>query len=305
MRILDLGRSATFALFAKDDGFGALTQRARRLTGWEMTRVSLVGRVPPQLAEELGPSGVADYAGSPASSVPQLKPQLEASEAAKSSHSPDWIPLAKIVDLSQPIANGKRTPEQMAGLHGLSPERVRTVFANFKTFLPRAAQPGERATREAESGLISLPLSAEASLMFARAERWMRSRAAVDPVGLRAELDFLLCTYDRRDRDFHVKDPQALSKLTSLLANLGLVADRAKLIVRTVNPGELPTALPACATKQALGTFASSPVKQVGVRSASKAASYAKWVGVMAVTQAGDGCSSVYAAVAALGLSQL
>jgi hypothetical protein len=217
----------------------------------------------------------------------------------------DWIPLARIVDLSGPIADGKRTPEQMAGLHGLPPERVRAIFANLKTLLPRAAQPGERATDKAETGKISLPLSTEASLQFSRAERWMRSRAAVDPVSLRADLDFLLQAYDRRDRDFHVKDSQALLRLTALLTKLALKPDCAKLIVRTVNSAEPPAALPACATEQALGPFATCNVKYIGVRSVKKAESYAKWLGIMAVTQSGENCSSVYAAVVALGMSQL
>jgi hypothetical protein len=193
----------------------------------------------------------------------------------------------------------------MAGLYGLAPNRVQAIFANLKTFLPRAAQPGERATREAESGLVSLPLSAEVSAMFARAERWMKSKTAVDPVGLRADLELLLAAYDRRDRDFHVKDAHSLSKLTSLLANLGLSPDSSKLIVRTVNPSQPSAVLPACATKQALGVFAASPVKHIRVRSVKKAESYTKWLGVMAVTHAEESCSSAYAAAAALGLSQL
>lgn len=239
------------------------------------------------------------------SPAPTPEQQQGASQLGGSLHAPDWIPLAKIVDLTQPIAAGNRTAEQMAGLHGLAPDRVQAIFANLRAFLPRAAQPGERATRDAESGLESLPLSAEVSAMFARAERWMKSRAAVDPVGPRADLEFLLGAYDRRDRDFHVKDAHSLSKLTTLLVNLGLTPDRSKLIVRTVNPSQPVAGLPPCATEQALGVFAASPVKHIGVRSVKKAESYAKWLGVMAVTEAEESCSSAYAAAAALGLSQL
>ncbi|NJN00334.1 MAG: hypothetical protein HC793_01265 [Aquincola sp.] len=141
--------------------------------------------------------------------------------------------------------------------------------------------------------------------MFARAERWMKAKAAVDPVGLRADLGFLLGTYDRRDRDFHVRDVHSLAKLTSLLAGMGLTAERAKLIVRTVNPNQPLAALPAWATRPTLGVFATSSVKHVGVRSVKKAESYAKWLGVMVVTEAEESCSSAYAAAAALGLSQL
>jgi hypothetical protein len=133
----------------------------------------------------------------------------------------------------------------------------------------------------------------------------MKSRAAVDPVGLRADLEFLLGAYDRRDRDFHVRDAHSLAKLTTLLVNLGLSPDRSKLIVRTVNPSQPVAGLPTCATKQALGVFTASPVKHIGVRSVKKAASYAKWLGIMAVTQSEGSCSSAYAAAAALGLSQL
>jgi hypothetical protein len=305
MRILDLGRSATFALFAKDAGFGALVQRARRLTGWRLGRVSLVDQAPQSQADEMGPTKPPVWAGVVHSPAPTADELQGASQSGDSSHSPDWIPLAKIVDLTQPIAAGKRTPEQMAGLHGLAPDRVQAILANLKTFLPRAAQPGVRATRDAESGLVLLTLSSEASAMFARAERWMESRATVDPVGLRADLEFLLGAYDRRDRDFHVKDSQSLSKLTAILVNMGLVPAHARLIVRTVNPDQPPSTLPACATSQALGVFAGAPVRHIGVRSVKKAESYAKWLGVMAVTQAGESCSSTYAMAAALGLSQL
>jgi integrase len=305
MRILDLGKSTTFALFAKDEGFGALTQRARRLTGWQLGQVSLVDQTPPQQADEMQPPKspvLSDGVNSPA---PTPEQQQGAAELGGPVHSPDWIPLAKIVDLTQPIAAGNRTAEQMAGLHGLAPDRVQAIVTNLRALLPRAAQPGERATRDAESGLVSLPLSAEVSAMFARAERWMKSRAAVDPVGLRADLEFLLGAYDRRDRDFHVRDAHSLAKLTTLLVNLGLSPDRSKLIVRTVNPSQPVAGLPTCATKQALGVFTASPVKHIGVRSVKKAASYAKWLGIMAVTQSEGSCSSAYAAAAALGLSQL
>lgn len=90
-----------------------------------------------------------------------------------------------------------------------------------------------------------------------------------------------------------------------MLASMGLPAERARLIVRTVNPDQPPAALPACATKQALGVFAASPVKHIGVRSVKKAESYANWLGVMAATQADASCSSAYAALAAHGVSQL
>lgn len=305
MRILDLGRSTTFALFAEDEGFGALVQRVRRLTGWHLGRVSLVDQGSPEQVDETESPENTALPGRANSPAPARDPDQRAAEPSGSLHSQDWIPLAKIVDLTQPIAAGKRTPEQMAGLHGLAPERVQAIFTNLKTLLPRSAQPGERATREAESGAVSLPLSAEVSVMFARAERWMKSRAVVDPIGLRADLDRLLGAYDRRDRDFHVRDAHSLAQLTSCLASMGLTSERAKLIVRTVNPTQPPAALPACATKEALGVFAASPVKHIGVRSVKKAESYAKWLGVMVVTQAGESCSSAYASAAALGLSQL
>ena len=304
MRILDLGKSTTFALFAEDEGFGALVQRARRLTGWRLGQVSLVDRTPLQQPDEKeAPNSQVQPGG--ANSPAVAAGQQGASQRGGPLHSPDWLPLAKIVDLTQPIAAGKRTAEQMARLHGLAPERVQAIFTNLKTLLPQAAQPGERATRDAESGLVSLPLSAEVSAMFSRAESWMRSKAAVDPVGLQADLAFLLGTYDRRDRDFHVRDALSLARLTSLLASMGLTAERSKLIVRTVNPNQPPASLPTCATKQALGVFAASPLKHIGVRSVKKAESYAKWLGVMAVTEAGESCCSAYAAAAALGLSQL
>ncbi|NJN00335.1 MAG: phage integrase family protein [Aquincola sp.] len=141
MRILDLGKSTTFALFAKNEGFGALVQRARRLTGWQLERVSLVDQTSPQQADEIASPKSQVQPGGANSLAATAEHQQGASQPGGSLHSPDWIPLAKIVDLTQPVAAGKRTAEQMAGLHGLAPDRVQAIFTSLKIFLPQAPNP--------------------------------------------------------------------------------------------------------------------------------------------------------------------
>jgi hypothetical protein len=47
--------------------------------------------------------------------------------------------------------------------------------------------------------------------------------------------------------------------------------------------------------------FSACSLSPIGVRVAAKAASYAKWVGIMPVTNPGESCASVFALAAALG----
>jgi len=306
MRVLGLGRSATFALLSRDVGFAALIRRAREVTGWTTRGVSLLE----QDQEAVGTrrsinTPVTDLdAPSPTSTLPARPeashPVLEGAASA------DWLALVKLIDLTRAIASGQRSLDTMAKLSGVPSAHLEQVMRGLKANLPRVAQPGERATREAQSGLVVLHLSAEGSALFSRAESWMRGRAMTDPVGLRSELEFVLQCYDRRDRDFHVKDAGDLKRLLTLLSGMGMTPTRARLVVRALTPEAGQTApLPACATADALGAYAGCPVKVIGVRVAAKAASYAKWMGVMPVMQSGEGCSNVLATAAAIGLSQV
>jgi hypothetical protein len=118
-------------------------------------------------------------------------------------------------------------------------------------------------------------------------------------MALAADLEFLVSCYDRRDRDFHVREAESLHRLTTLLVSIGVKPSATQVVVRALHPDQ--AALPAFATAKALGPFSECERRPIGVRSAAKAASYAKWVGIMPITSSKESCSSVYALAAALG----
>ena len=196
-----------FALL-KGSGFHGLMDHARRVAGWRTQAVALVGTKP-----AAGPvDGVRQTDG--ANDVASNAPTTAATVGASSS---EWIAVSRVCEISAIVATGKRTVEQAAALFGLEPQRVETLMTSLKHWLPEVAQPGKRATDDATKGLVALALSSETSMALQRAEAAARARARHDPVGLRSDLEFLIACYDRRDRDFHVRDADSLRRLVRAL----------------------------------------------------------------------------------------
>ena len=138
-----------------------------------------------------------------------------------------------------------------------------------------------------------------------RAEAAARARARHDPVGLRSDLEFLIACYDRRDRDFHVRDADSLRRLVRAASALGIQPASTHLLVRALEPSSDEPRLPSWARAEDLGPFASCERRCIGVRSAAKAESYAKWLGLMPVTASLEGCGSAFATFAALAIASL
>lgn len=285
------------AFLAGDRGFTRLMDHARRQAGWRTNPVSVAGSKAPNLDDDTpGPASRDGQPGVPALPAPALP--VSATSAVGLADAEDWIAFSKLVDLSSAIAKGQRTPRQMAAMFGLDEQRVETVMHGLRHWLPHVAQPGKRATREAQSGQVGLTLTTETTAMMTRAEAWMRSRAGHDPTALALDLEFLIGCYDRRDRDFHVREAESLQRLTTLLVSMGVKPSATQVVVRALHTEQ--AALPAFATAKALGPFSECDRRPIGVRAAAKAASYAKWVGIMPITSSQESCASVYALAAAL-----
>jgi len=286
------------ACLAGDRGFTRLMDHARRQSGWRTNPVSVAGGKALEVDDDTpGPARPEGQPGVPALPGPALP--VSATSPVGLAAAEDWIAFSKLVDLSTAIAKGQRTPEQMAAMFGLAEKRVDTVMNGLRHWLPQVAQPGDRASREAQSGQVGLTLTTETTTMMTRAEAWMRSRAGHDPTALAADLQFLIGCYDRRDRDFHVREADSLHRLTTLLVGMGVKPSATQVVVRALHPEQ--AALPAFATAKALGPFSKCDRRPIGVRSAAKATSYAKWVGIMPITSSKESCASVYALAAALG----
>ena len=287
------------ACLAGGRGFARLMDHARKQAGWRTNPVSLVSGHKALRVEHDTPSptGHDGELGTPV--LPDLALPGSVTSAGSTAGAEDWIAFSKLVDLSSAIAKGQRTPGQMAAMFGLNEQRVETVMDGLRHWLPQVAQPGDRASREAQSGQVGLTLTTETSTIMTRAEAWMCARAGHDPTGLTSDLDFLIGCYDRRDRDFHVREAQSLHRLTTLLVGMGVKPSAAQVVVRALHPEK--AAPPPFATTQALGPFGACTLRPIGVRVAAKAASYAKWVGIMPVTRSGESCASVFALAAALG----
>ena len=295
MQMTGLARSTTFALL-KGSGFHGLMDHARRVAGWRTQAVALVGTKP-----AAGPvDGVRQTDG--ANDVASNAPTTAATVGASSS---EWIAVSRVCEISAIVATGKRTVEQAAALFGLEPQRVETLMTSLKHWLPEVAQPGKRATDDATKGLVALALSSETSMALQRAEAAARARARHDPVGLRSDLEFLIACYDRRDRDFHVRDADSLRRLVRAASALGIQPASTHLLVRALEPSSDEPRLPSWARAEDLGPFASCERRCIGVRSAAKAESYAKWLGLMPVTASLEGCGSAFATFAALAIASL
>jgi len=284
MELLGISPSVVSGLMAGDRGLTGLVDRARQKMGWLERTMGLMARPP---------KGVVETQSPPASALTTNRPVS------------GWMAFSTIMGISSAIASGARAPEHVARIYGVESKQVDAIMDSLKTWLPRAAQPGKRATDVAALGLVMLSLSAETETLVRGAESWMRQGFNRDPVGLRNELEFLLRAYDRRDRDFHVGNDADLTKLVTLLECLGVAPAFAQLVVRVVGTGDPDLLAPDWTKGPALGAFASCQVRFTGVRSLAKAGSYAKWRGIMPVTAAGESCSNALAVAAAMALCQI
>jgi hypothetical protein len=150
-----------------------------------------------------------------------------------------------VCEISAVVATGKRTAEQAGGLFGLEPQRIETLMESLQRWLPEVAQPGKRASDDAEKGLVVLSLSSETSIAIQRAEAAARALATRDPMALRSDLEFLIRCYDRRDRDFHVRDSASLQRLVRVALALGMTPASTMLMVRSVDPSKAEPRLPS------------------------------------------------------------
>ncbi|MCB9610436.1 MAG: tyrosine-type recombinase/integrase [Polyangiaceae bacterium] len=304
MRLTGLARSTTFALTSAP-GLSALIDNVRRSTGWKSRLVVTAGENQLRRTASGPTSGKTDPQSDTGRSAREHSSTPAAVAATPPGEPAGWIPISRIFDISQAIASKGRSRESVAALHGLDTDRLDTLMAGLKRWLPSVAQPGKQATNDAASGLISIALSRETAQYIQRAETAARARALVDPDGLKSDLEFLIACYDRRDRDFHVKEAASMKRLTALLTSFQLEPKLTDLVLRAANPKEPPPERPPGASITALGAFVSCTVRYVGVRSLAKASSYERWAGLMPVTAAGEGCGSAYAVFAAAVLAAL
>jgi hypothetical protein len=323
MQLTGLARSTTFALL-KGGGFHALMEHARRAAGWRSNAVALLGSGPAAVLDDgtrpadtrqadtrqadtrQADTRQADAGQAAARTTPDNAPRHAASAAATIGTSlPEWIAVSRVCEISAIVATGKRTAEQAGGLFGLEPQRIQTLMESLQRWLPEVAQPGKRASDDAERGLVALSLSSETSMAIQRAEAAARALATRDPMALRSDLEFLISCYDRRDRDFHVRDPASLQRLVRVALALGMTPASTMLMVRSVDPSKAEPRLPSWVRTDELGSFHACQTRCVGVRSAAKADSYVKWLGLVPVTSSLEGCGNAFAGFAALAIAIL
>jgi integrase len=333
MELLDLKRSHTYKLLQDGAQLQTLVRRTRTALGW---------RVSPEL--DAGGNGRPRYLPRPVDPSPALVPQqpaAAASAASAASAAPEaagsgastprpavhaatrlsgpagnggdaggdgWIDPRTLLRILQPVAHEAQDISEAARYYRLDAQRLRALFEAFKQALPAVAQPGKAGTREAEAGRATVQHGLDIMALLTSAERYFASRASRDPVGLASDIAFLLDCYDRRDRDFHVRRSADLTRLVSLFEAMSIPPSYVQVILRSARRDEAPPPLPECAQAGELAGYAASPRKCVGVRSAEKAASYAKWVGLMPfspTSPGAEGWSSSLAIVAVLAKCQL
>jgi hypothetical protein len=303
MQLTGLARSTTFALL-KGGGFHALMEHARRAAGWRSNAVALLGSGPAAVLDEGTRQAHAGQAAAP--NTPDTAPRHAASAAATIGTSlPEWIAVSRVCEISAVVATGKRTAEQAGALFGPEPQRIETLMESLQRWLPEVAQPGKRASDDAEKGLVVLSLSSETSMSIQRAEAAARALAMRDPMALRSDLEFLIRCYDRRDRDFHVRDSASLQRLVRVALALGMTPASTMLMVRSVDPSKAEPRLPSWVRTDELGSFHACQTRCVGVRSVAKADSYGKWLGLVPVTSSLEGCGNAFAGLAALAIAIL
>lgn len=302
MQLTGLARSTTFALL-KGGQFHGLMDQARRAAGWRTQAIALVGGKP--VGSDSAVENAAATATGKLSGARGDLSDLPTGTAAASPILSEWISVSRVCEISAIVATGKRTVEQAAAHFGLEPQRVESLMTSLKRWLPEVGQPGKRATEDANKGLVILALSSEISVAIQRAEIAARARAVHDPAGLRSEFEFLIACYDRRDRDFHVRDAESLKRLVRILLGLGIQPASTHLLVRVRDPSKDEPRLPSWARAEDLGPFGLCQTRCIGVRSKEKADSYAKWLGLMPVTTSQEGCGNAFATFAALGVASL
>ena len=307
MPLIGLARSTAFALTAGGN-FTRLMATARRAAGWHMQSVNLLGTPAPRnaLQENEARIGPDVTVQAPREPTPRTaSPALTAPAVLARNELPGWLAPSKLEDLSERLVGGHYTASQVAQHFGLDEARVMSLLAGLQLWLPKVAQPGQRATQEAAAGRVSLVRTAETHRALLRAEAGVVAGATKDAAGQRAELEFLIGCYDRRDRDFHVKDAGSLKRLLMVLRHLDIKPEAAQWVVRSAAKDVEGNVFPDWADPATFGEFADCPIRRIGVRSAAKADSYAKWLGLMPVTLAGESCGNAYAGFAVLALVAL
>jgi len=86
---------------------------------------------------------------------------------------------------------------------------------------------------------------------------------------------------------------------------LGIQPASTHLLARALDPAKEAPKLPSWAQTEDLGPFAACQIRCTGVRSAAKADSYSKWLGLMPVTSAQEGCGNAFATFCALSIAIL
>jgi hypothetical protein len=187
----------------------------------------------------------------------------------------------------------------------IPPATVETLFEAIKAALPGVAQPGAAGETLARDRRVTRENSPQVRKKLHRIEPWLRTRQSHDPVGLEADLGFLIDCYDRRARDFHVRKSADLARLAGLFAAMSITPGEVQIILRAADRSAKTSEWPACAAGGELGPYVDSPRRVIGMRAKEKASTYAKWVGLMPVSPAGEGWSNTLAVMAVAARCQL
>ena len=89
------------------------------------------------------------------------------------------------------------------------------------------------------------------------------------------------------------------------VSTMSITPGEVQMILRAADRNAETSELPACAAGGELGPYVDSPRRVIGVRAKEKATTYAKWVGLMPVSPAGEGWSNTLAVMAVAVRCQL
>ena len=289
-------------------------ERAGTTSAWAVRAAPAAGDAAPSTsATQPGAgtvSGRAARPGTPATpgtaSAPTPRRAAHGITAGASSHGDGtWIPPRLLLRALQPVALDKQALSTAARYNRIDPSLLESLFEAIKAALPRVAQPGAAGETLAREGRVTLEDGPQVRKTLDRIESWLRTRQSHDPVGLEADLGFLIDCYDRRDRDFHVRKSADLARLAGLFAAMSITPGEVQIILRAADRNAKTSQLPACAAGGELGPYVDSTRRVIGVRAKEKASTYAKWVGLMPVSPAGEGWSSTLAVMAVAARCQL
>jgi hypothetical protein len=226
--------------------------------------------------------------------------------AGASSHGDGiWIPALLLLQALQSVALKTQDLSAAARYNRIDRSLLETLLEAIKAALPSVAQPGAAGEKPAREGRVTLVNGPQVRRTLQRIESWLLARQSHDPVGLEADLEFLIDCYDRRDRDFHVRKSADLTRLAGLFASMSITPGEVQIILRAADRNAKTSELPACAAGGELGPYVDAPRRVIGVRAKEKASTYAKWVGLMPVSPAGEGWSNTLAMVAVAARCQL